>query len=120
MAVQQPDLCRVKLEQTGTEALDLLESHLLDEKLKLEKGLLLRDNNPLHTIIADLAIAQGAMGIKIRGRPLPKPVLAHLPGSDLLSGIFTRTEGASEEDRRAGSEVWSAILKAANTQQLSS
>ena len=27
---------------------------------------------------------------------------------------------ASEENRRGGSEVWSAILKAANTQQLSS
>lgn len=117
IAVQQPDLCRGVLEHTGTGALDLLESCLFDEKLKLEKNLLLRDNNPLHTIIADLAIAQGVMGIKIRGRPLPRPVLAHLPGSDLLSGIFTRAEGVCKEDRRAGSEVWNAILKLANAQQ---
>jgi hypothetical protein len=59
MAVRYPDVCREIIEKVGTESLDKLEGNLLDEKQKLEKAMLLRENNLLHILIADLAIAQG-------------------------------------------------------------
>jgi len=37
MAVQQPSMCRQILKDAGTQALDKLQSSLIDEKLKLEK-----------------------------------------------------------------------------------
>ena len=114
MAVQQPSMCRQILKDAGTQALDKLQSSLIDEKLKLEKAALLRDNNPLHTLLADISVAQACMGIKIQGRPLPKPVGRHAPTSDLLSAYFAAETGERSKRRRANGEAWTAILKAAN------
>lgn len=94
MAVQQPGACHDVLARVGTDALDQLEDSLVDEKMKLEKSNLLRDNNPLHALLADLNVAQGSMRIKIRGRPVPKPVMTHDARSELLRGIFS-TETAA-------------------------
>ena len=115
MAVQQPAMCRRILEEAGTQALDKLQNSLIDEKLKLEKAAQLRDNNPLHTLLADLAVAQACMGIKIQGRPLPKPVGRHAPASALLSAYFPTGAGEEPNRRRANSEAWTAILKASGS-----
>jgi len=88
LAVQRPKECHNVVAQVGTDALDQLQDSLIDEKTKLDKANLLRDNNPLHALFADLSVAQGSMGIKIRGRPVPKPVVRHEPTSELLGGIF--------------------------------
>ena len=98
LAVQRPAECHDVVMQVGTDALDQLQDSLIDEKTKLEKANLLRDNNPLHTLLADLSVAQGSMGIKIRGRPVPKPVVTHGPTSEILSGIFVaHSAGMSDE-----------------------
>ena len=118
MAVQHPHLCREIVAHESSAALDSLEARLLDDKQRLEKALLLRDNTPVHSLIADLAVAQSSMGITIRGRPVPKPVALLSPSSDLLRGLFTQGSQAENVtyktvmNRRADSEVWSGILKA--------
>ena len=138
LATQRPGLCKGVVDTEGTDALDRLESDLLDEKAKLEKatGLALKDNNPLIALISDLKIAQGAMGIKIRGKPLPKPIKKHAPASDLLDQFFpnsvlvepehpsvrdvppTRVQSPvqGKVNRRANKEVWVKILKDASKQ----
>ena len=138
LATQRPGLCKGVVDMEGTDALDRLESDLLDEKAKLEKatGLALKDNNPLIALISDLKIAQGAMGIKIRGKPLPKPIKKHAPASDLLDQFFpnsvlvepehpsvrdvppTRVQSPvqGKVNRRANKEVWVKILKDASQQ----
>jgi hypothetical protein len=55
------------------------------------------------------------MGIKIQGRPLPKPVGRHAPASALLSAYFPTGAGEESNRRRANSEAWTAILKAAGS-----
>jgi len=118
MAVHHPHLCREIVAHESSAALDSLEARLLDDKQRLEKALLSRDNTPVHSLIADLAVAQSSMGITIRGCPVPKPVTLHSPSSDLLRGLFTQGSQAENVtnktvmNRRADREVWSGILKA--------
>ena len=116
--MEQAAVCHDILAHVGTGALDQLEDSLIDERTKLEKANLLRDNNPLHALLADLNVAQGSMRIKIRGRPVPKPVVRHEAASALLGqlmgGGHSAEEAGSTQARRPTHEAWSVILKASN------
>lgn len=63
LAVNQPQMCRDIIEQVGTVALDTLDSHLADQKMKLDSSHH-KDNafeDLFGTLLADLTIAQGIL-----------------------------------------------------------